>query len=152
MTILDYLRQLSSTILDYRSQLSSTILDYHRLSYLKLSHIHERFRDFSFTEQRKPTKYVDIRVFGNFVNMNIYMNLYIKILMNNYEYSNINLHIHIPMNIHNDNVHLVHPNIHDLLRGAVIIKNVPKLGKSPKGGGGVSVENQKVHNSKCRLF
>ena len=31
-------------------------------------------------------------------------------------------------------------------------KNVPKSGKSPKGGGGVSFEDQKVHNSKCGLF
>ena len=31
-------------------------------------------------------------------------------------------------------------------------KNVPKSGKSPKGGGGVSAGDQKVHNSKCGLF
>ena len=31
------------------------------------------------------------------------------------------------------------------------LKNVTKSGKSPKGGGGVSSENRKVHNSKCGL-
>ena len=37
------------------------------------------------------------------------------------------------------------------LREASELKNVTKSGKSPKGGGGVSSENQKVHNSKCGL-
>ena len=36
-------------------------------------------------------------------------------------------------------------------REAIVIKMSQKCGKSPKGGG-VGVENQKVHNSKCRLF
>ena len=31
------------------------------------------------------------------------------------------------------------------------LKNVPKCGKNPKGGG-VCFKNQKVHNSKCGLF
>ena len=39
-----------------------------------------------------------------------------------------------------------------ILRGAIKKKNVPKSGKSPKGGGGVSAGDQKVHNSKCGLF
>ena len=44
------------------------------------------------------------------------------------------------------------PVMPDSLRGAIKIKNVPKSGKSPKGGGGVSAGDQKVHNSKCGLF
>ena len=39
-----------------------------------------------------------------------------------------------------------------ILRGESHIKNVPKSGKSPKGGEGVGPGNQKVHNSKCGLF
>ena len=39
-----------------------------------------------------------------------------------------------------------------LLRGPIKIKNVPKSGKSPKGGGGVSEKNQKVQNLKFGLF
>ena len=38
------------------------------------------------------------------------------------------------------------------LRGESQIKNVPKSGKSPKGGGGVSEKNQKVQNLKFGLF
>ena len=37
------------------------------------------------------------------------------------------------------------------LREACKLKNVPKSGKIPRGGG-VSTRNQKVHNSKCGLF
>ena len=36
------------------------------------------------------------------------------------------------------------------VRGVVEIKNVTKVGKSPKGG--VSIKNQKVQNSKFGLF
>ena len=36
-------------------------------------------------------------------------------------------------------------------RGAIKKKNVPKSGKSPKGGG-VSAGDQKVHNSNFGLF
>ena len=39
-----------------------------------------------------------------------------------------------------------------ILREASELKNGTKCGKSPKGEGGVSSENQKVHNSKCGLF
>ena len=41
---------------------------------------------------------------------------------------------------------------YDMIRGESQMKNVTKSGKSPKGGGGVSDRNQKVHNSKCGLF
>ena len=37
-------------------------------------------------------------------------------------------------------------------KGRIQIKNVPKCGKSPKWGVGVGTKNQKVHNSKCKLF
>ena len=39
-----------------------------------------------------------------------------------------------------------------MVRGAIELKNVPKSGKSPKGGGGITTGNQKVHNSECGLF
>ena len=38
------------------------------------------------------------------------------------------------------------------LKGSLQNKNITNSGKSPKGGGGISTENQKVHNPKCILF
>ena len=35
---------------------------------------------------------------------------------------------------------------------ATELKNAPKGGKSPKGGGGISDGNQKVHDSKCSRY